>query len=257
MVAKYQREAARRLRMEVNVLDKYTKGLRILARRNDLTDADWFNLLEKRQALLKPHLREMTLKSLGDLKIVHDDRTGSSAYFGRTLQMGGLAIVPNRHSDSHRDPCEPKEVSVDFPLNTHGIFPDDEVYYHGHFKSEFIYPPEGQEPTIGLVIRFWGLTRNNKWIKIEVPIKYLTQPRDPGYDETPERMSEVERVIVHQSNPSEICHFCGVTPRWIWQRLGDVVQEWVKHRRSLLSNVERLVEVVKLEEVMLGIVTPK
>lgn len=227
------------------------KGLRILARQNALTNSDWFDLLEERRALLAPHLRDMTLESLGDLKIVRSDTRDV-----RTLRMGGLAVVPHAHSDSHREPCMLKETNPHFPFDTRGIFPDDKVFYHGHFKWDYVRAP-GRAEAVGHVLKFWGLTRNNQWIKIEVPIRYYTQPHNPGYDDRPEMRAWVEKVVVSESTPLEICTLCEITPQWIWQRLGNAVKMWVKHRQRLFSNVKQLAEVVRHEEAMFDIIASK
>src|SRR3989344_4044609 len=114
------------------MLDSQTRGLRILARRNALTETDWFNLLEERRALLEPHLREMTLKALGDLKVILNYRNDR-----RPLRMGGMVkktpsqnFQPQFRSYWVADTL--KTVEGNFPLETRGIFPDDDIYYNGH-----------------------------------------------------------------------------------------------------------------------------
>lgn len=224
-----------------------------MARRNALTEEDWFNLLEERRVLLEPHLRDMTLKSLGDLKIVHDDVTGHGGIWGRRLYKGGLKIVPDKHSDSHRQPCIPGVVSSRFSLDTRGIFSNDEVFYHGHFKWDFTDSITSSRKK-DMTIKFWGLTRNNEWIRIEVPIKNYTQPRSPGLDDRPHQVAGVEMVKVYESDSREICTLYGFTPQWIWQQLGDATKTWVEHRRKLLLGAEQLNEVVQYEEMVLDIV---
>lgn len=234
-----------------------TAGLRILARRDALTDTDWFNLIEERRALIEPHLRDMTLKSLGDLKIVRDYQGGHRSE--RPLRMG--AMVEETYSSppyhKYRKASELKIAKGPFSLDTRGIFPDDDVYYNGHFKWEHIYRGDGQAGAIGLTIWFWGLTRNNEWLKAVCTEKYFTQPLRAGVDEREEQRSEVVKFIATESTPEEICLFCDITPQWMWQRLGDAIEAWVKHRRHLLSDAERLVEVINHEKMMLGIITSK
>lgn len=244
---------------EVRIRGLRIRGLRILARRDALTETDWFNLLEARRALLELHLREMTLKTLGDLKIIYDDLNRGVGN-GRPLRMGGMVEkFTKKDLPLHWVESTPV-VEGNFSLDTRGIFPDDEAYYHGHFKWDFIRIPPRVE-AVGQVTKFWGLTRNNQWILVEFPIRYrmVTYPALPGTccKERTEKRSEVERVIVRESTPAEICQFCEITPQWIWQRLGDAAQAWVNHRRYLLSNAEQLVEVIKREETMLDITAPR
>lgn len=231
-----------------------TEGLHILARRNALAEKDWFNLLEARRTLLEPHLREMTLKTLGDLMVVREHQ------YGRLLRKGGMEEKFIRKDLPLSWVESTPIVEGVFSLDTRGIFPNDEVYFGGHFHWDFIRASK-QIAAVGEVLKFWGLTRNNQWILVELPITYLmvTYHRIPGtlLKERTEQRSKVEKVTVRESTPQEICQFCKVTPQWIWQRLGDVVRKWVKHRRQLLSNVEQLADVIRHEETMLEIIKPK
>ena len=230
---------------------EYAEGLRILARQNALTEDDWFNLIGGRRALLEPYLRNITLKALGDLKIIYDDETGSGAGYGRMLRDGGLAVVQGKHGE-FLDTCAPT-MNSDFPLDTRGIFPDDDVYYGEHFKYNF--REKGETEAVG-EIKFWGLTRNNEWIVVEVKIKkYSTQSRIPDDHSDPlGQRAEVEKVWVRKSNPREICAICKITPKWMWLRLGTVGKEWALHRQRLLLKAEQLAEVIKCEEMILGVI---
>lgn len=231
-----------------------TEGLRILARRSALTESDWFNLLEARRVLLEPYLREMTLKTLGDLKIVRNHQCE------RPLRKGGMEEKFTKKDLPLSWVESTPIVEGIFSLDTRGIFPNDEVYFGGHFHWDFIRAPK-RIAAVGEVLKFWGLTRNNQWILVELPITYhmVTYHSMPGtlLKERTEQRSKVEKVVVCESTPQEICQFCKVTPQWIWQRLGDVVREWVKHRQNLLSNVEELANIVQHEETMLEIIKPK
>ncbi len=203
---------------------------------------DWFDLLEARRILIERHLRDMTLKSLGDLKIIDDGYGGR-----RTLQTGGLEIVPLLHSEVYRQPCTPKTVSLDFPLETRGIFSDDEIFFHGHFNWDVSHISHDG------VLKFWGLTRNNQWVRVEVTTKTYTQVRCPEQDLRPMEVTGVEKVFAVESSPSEIQQLHGFTPQWIWQRLGDAVKKWSEHRQKLLSETQQLARIIAHEEVMLGL----
>ena len=250
-----ERPAVRVTNTEIHMLES-TKSLRILARQNALTKEDWFILLEERRKLLAPHLREMSLKALCDLTIVCGARGRR-----RPLRMGGVVErftkdIPYR---SYVEECALDiviEGNSSFNFETRGIFPDDDVYYRGHFKSDFIRA-SGKVEAVGETVRFWGLTRNNKWITVETTIRFISQPRDPRYDENFEDTPEVERLTIHESTPAEICQFCGVTPRWLWQRLGDAVHTWATHRKLLLSQAEALNGTIRQEETLVNIIAPQ
>lgn len=203
--------------------------------------------------LLEPHLREMTLKSLGDLKLVHDQKGGHASY--RPLRMGAMVEKSYREPPyrKYREATELKSMEGDFQLDTRGIFPDDAVYYNGHFQWKPVFKGRKLSAS-GCETRFWGLTRNNQWIKIEFVERYFDQARHAGHDERSERRSEVVKLVVSETTPEEICKFCGITPKWIWQRLGDSVESWLKHRQDLLASPERLAEIIKQEKMLLDII---
>ena len=229
------------------------EGVRILARRDVLTEEDWFKLLEARQTLLEPYLRKMTLKSLGDLKIVRDHLHQCE----KILRKGGLyqTTVPSSRWEMGVPPVKGEEC---FSLDTRGIFPNDEMFHEGHFNWKPIWSPEGKPPSTGSVTRFWGLTRNNIWIKVEVLITYHPVMHhgvaDTDLNDYTEQKPGVELVSIDESTPLEICKFCEVTPRWLWQRLGDVVREWEKQRRQLFSEAQELADIVRSEETIMRIV---
>lgn len=230
----------------------HTGSLHILARQNALTDGDWFTLLERRRELIIPHLRDITLKSLGDLKIVRDQMGGHSSE--RPLRMGAMVYSTSSHR-KHRDAGELKIAEGPFGLETRGIWPDDDVYYQGHFNWQHIYKGGGISAS-GLVTRFWGLTRNNQWIKAECTERYFSQARNPGHDDRPEERSEVVKFVTSESTPGEICRFCNISPRWIWLLLGDSIEKWLTRRKSQFAAVQQLVDTFGCEKTLLGIIEP-
>lgn len=233
----------------------HTGGLRILARQNALTETDWFDLLEQRRTLIEPYLREMTLKSLGDLEIVRDQKGDRASK--RPLRMG--AMVKKTCCDpphKYREAAPLMNAEGDFSLDTRGIFPDDEVYHNGHFKVEFVFEG-GLVPASGVVTKFWGLTRNNQWIMAECTERYFNQTRYFKCGHWMERRSEVVKFIVSASTPQEICRFCGITPQWMWQRLGGAVEAWLRHREDLLARAEQLVEIINSEKLMVNIIAQR
>ena len=234
-----------------------SEGLRILVRQSALTEKDWFALLETRRALIAPHLHDMTLKTLGDLKIVRDYKGGHSSE--RPLRMGAMTEQTTSRPPfrTYREMSEICQVEGPFQLDTRGIFPDDEIYYHGHFKWKHIYNGNGSSPATGLTLRFWGLTRDGEWFKAEMTERYFTQMRGSDYDSREESRSEVTRFFTERASAEEICTFCAMSPWWIWKRLGDATRVWLKHRESLLSDAQYLVDVVEREEMLLKVVQEK
>ena len=231
------------------------KGLAILARQNPLTENDWLSLLEERRDLLKPHMRNMSLKTLGDLKIVHDD-INRGAGNGRTLRMGALVgkTLDRPPYNQYLNPEELKNVTGGprFSLDTRGIFANDEIFYNGHYHWDFIREHDTL-PATGQIIRFWGLTRDSDWIKAEC----LTEVASPMRKDDDEKRVRVKHLTITESNPQEICQFCHVTLRWLWEQLGDTVEAWFKHRQEILAQTNTLVSMIRQEKSLISIIEPK
>jgi hypothetical protein len=227
-----------------------TAGLAILARRNPLNGENWLALLEERRRLIEPHLRSMSLKTLGDLKIVHDD-VNRGAGNGRRLRVGAM-VKTDWPTDITIEYFQPGpfagiEAGI-YSLETRGIFADDEIFYNGHYHSEFVRS-HANLPASGHVLYFWGLTRDGVWISIECVTRRFQCLR--------ENRTEVTKVIVTEASPLEICRLCHITLRWLWERLGDATEAWLKHRKQLMEEAETLVTTVRQENTLLSIVEPK
>ena len=155
-------------------------GLTILARQNALTEKDWFELLEARRKLIEKHLRDMTLKSLGELRFIHD-------YFHEhALKMD-----------------EPKLIGdTRFTLDTRGIFPSDKGSA-GVTNTEYHHTPEtlarsltGGSSLVSTTERLWGFTRNGKWIGVEVFVTRSEQPYK--YEGRTEEVARAETVSIQE-----------------------------------------------------------
>jgi hypothetical protein len=235
-------------------MKKKIAGLTILARRNNqqLTENDWLDLIKARQNLIAPHLRSMSLKTLGSLKIIHDD-INTGAGNGRELQLGGLVTMTmiDPHRTKYLGATIPEGIeSGDYSFETRGIFANDEIFYHSHYHWEPIKPTNGC-PAGGDILRFWGLTRDNDWIKIECLLQTIIDPYDFG---SKRRRTHTKKVIVSKSNPKEICEFCHFNLKWLHDRLGDAVEAWLKHREKLLQEATALATLIRAEKNMIEII---
>lgn len=204
------------------------EGLAILARQFPLTDDDWFLLTSYRCQLISSCLHFMTLETVGDLKMIHD-------YF-------------HTH-DLKRD--QPQvEGDEEFGLTTRGIFPPDDSWAEvsaniEHHRDSFGYAAATTE-------KLWGLTRNGKWITIEV---FITRSRVPY--KTPGRTEEVaraEKVIIRKASLREVSAFSKRSLEYLWRRLGRVIKDWAEERELLYNDASELREVVLREEAVAEIV---
>ncbi len=204
---------------------KSQTGLAILARRDALTQDDWRDLVEARLKMIEPHLRDMTLKTLGDIRMIHD-------YFGA--------------HDLKRD--NPRVDGGKFDLATRGIFPNDDSWA-GIASVE--HDRGGGMSAIATTHKLWGLTRDAGWIAIEV---YSTIGQEPYKRQgRTEEVQRVRTVKIRPSTLSEVCVFCKRPPYDIWRRLGEVVKNWTAHRKQLYEATRSLERDVLREEAVLGL----
>jgi len=195
-------------------------GLEILVRRDGrcaLHETDWLKLVEARLEMIKPHLRDMTLKSLGDIRIINDD-------FG--------------FHDLNRD--KPKVSGEKFNLATRGIFPNNDIWAGTAIEE---YDREGGTSATAATYRSWGLTRDGEWIMIEV---FSTNKHKRYRYER--RAEQVKTVKIEESTLADACVFCKRSPQDIWKRLGEIVKKWAEHRKNLYEDAQCLEEEVLWEE---------
>lgn len=233
LVAHKQSVTARRFRTKKKEQMRPISGLAILARRDPLTEEEWQDLIAARLDALKPHLRHMTLRPLGEIQMIHD-------YFGTHGLGQGNPIVTHRGGM--------------LDLEMRGIFPNDENWANvasrkeTHEKDDF--------STTFTTHRFWGLTRQGQWIAIEVQstttVGHFKEGRRATYTK-----QKANTVYIETLRLAEIPAFCSRSLRDIWNRLGEVAKEWAKHRKDLYEKALRLEETVLREEALLGIVPLK
>src|SRR3989344_1172393 len=204
---------------------------RILARRDELSIIDWYDLLEARRKDIAPHLRDMTLRTLGDLRVV--GRTMKNPRRLAAVNPGGI-----RFPGEIQRPRMLLEGDLSAGYETRGIFPDDDIFFNGHYHVDHQY----KEGAVGETITFWGLARTGSWLLVRVTCHYEDLERHPPADRTRERTALIDEVSITAADPSEICRCCVRHPRHIWERLGRVVHEWVAHRQTLLAQSEAPLE---------------
>lgn len=200
--------------------------IKILARQNALTEEEWQKLFEARLEMIKPHLRDMTLKSIGDLAIVKD-------YFGDHA-------LKRDNPDIDRFDC--------FDLETRGFFPS-------HVTSTEYLQREDSGYTTAYILKMWGFTRNNEWIIIEV---YITTSLEPyKYPGRTERVARARRVTIRKSSFDKIRVFSQKTHQYFWEQLGILIKDWACSRKHFYEIAHRLELQVEHEEKLLEYVPQK
>lgn len=198
-------------------------GLDILARQNKLTHEDWIELIEARLQKIKSSIRDMNPLSIGRMKIIHD-------YFGT-------------HSIMDDNP----EVIGKFDLETRGIFPCDRVPIS--ITTEY-HRKNGQGAAIAATEKFWGYTRNGKWISIEL---YTTNERvQYKHPDRTERRAYAKKITIMESTFTDICVFTEREPEYFWKRFGEVIKAWSEQREFLYDQSQKLAREVEFEEILLG-----
>lgn len=217
------------------MLTSATSGLRILARQDALTENDLLRLLEERRLMLKKHLRDMTLKTLGELPFISD-------YFGdNTLK---------RYSETLR-----LEGDGRFNLETRGIFPlgDDGRLMITSIKYNETQVSGGQT-LVGQRKSFWGLTRDGEWIHVDAFISRHTQQYEARGRHV--QVACAESVSITEKSAEELSRL-GLSLLKVWGRLGKAVKDWERHRESLLYDASELARVVRAEEDLIDVIVGK
>lgn len=219
------------------MLEVEIRNLIALARRSELTEQTWFELLEQRRSIVKDYLRDMTLKSIEDVRFLDDD-SGAQSIRSRS---------PIRFWIGHLG-------DIRFTQETRGLFPNDKtsggiatIEYHPTSKNELDKRTD-ERPSTPSTHRFWGLTRNNEWIGIEVEVIMEYE----GHN----RVVKPECLTVNEYPVEELCLFAQRTPRQLWLRLGEAVRQWAEHRKILYESSRLRAERFAMEEEILAAAFP-
>lgn len=202
-----------------------TQGLEMLIRQNPLTDQEWFDLIEGRRKLIKPHLDSFTLKELGSLPCLNSE--------GGSLHELGWDISKTKGDER-------------FSLKTQGIF------HRPYSAIERIPIPKAVHNNAppywdGGTMQIWGLTRSGLWVLATVNFIDKSGYKDRGR----ERATDIQ--IVESDLPTIVAK-TKETPRWIWMSLGQTIKEWSEHRRLLHNQALNITRMIEIEELALSLV---
>ena len=203
-----------------------SKGFKMFLRKEKLTEDEWFEMIEARREMIKPHLNSFSLQELGRLKCLDGDNGQHDV-----LLDINKAVKPN-----------------DFSLRTQGVFAapsaSREIVKDGPSVSRVLrsdLSPFFAFPYRKGLLRIWGLTRSNRWI-----LATVSYTEEPGYKgRFYERATEVE---IQESNPMEISKSANIEPRFIWQFLGEAIKDFRKRREDLYQQANDLAAIVEIEE---------
>ncbi|MEK7159182.1 MAG: hypothetical protein AAB575_00720 [Patescibacteria group bacterium] len=213
-----------------------TKGLKMFLRKEQLIDAEWFELIEERRELIKPRLDSFTLQELGKLECLRGEE---GSYHAIHLD------VANSCGDGR------------FSLKTQGLF------YCSSASYEVTNCATGKEPALRFdlgffpvpfyrdgIVRAWGLTRDNHWVLVTVTFIGESGYKNRGYDRAKE-------VHIIESDPQTISEKAKVEPKTMWLYLGEAVKRWLKRRENQYHQARDLAQMVETEELVYSTICKK
>jgi hypothetical protein len=202
-----------------------TNTMKVLARRDEITDEEWMGLLSQRMSSLKHVIRKMTLPSVGNLRPVY------CQYQNHTLSKEPKLQIE----------CHGEKLSG---LDTRGVLPIQRHQFHRHTKP--VHVPRNHREYTGWI---WGLTRDYDWFIVEVQVRHETVHRDdkPGDYRI---YTNAVKVIIRQSSLSEVLKVCETNPCQIWYGLGSFIEEWAEQRKRLYEEAQKYAEVVRIENLV-------
>ncbi len=203
-----------------------TQGMELLVRKNQLTDVEWFALLEARRSLVKPHLDTFTLPELGSLKCFRRELS-----FTHELRLDGPKVIGDER----------------FSLKTQGIFRPQPWSAIERIPNSGYRPPPGGVACPDGTMQIWGLTRSGLWILAEVRFVGEDGYKERGY----ERAKTVE---ITEVNLPTIVSKTKEKPQRIWEELGKAIKEWVEFREGLYNQALNLARMVGIEELALSLI---
>ena len=207
------------------------EGLSALTRNEPLTQEDWLNLIEIRLGLMKEHLTEMHLQTLGDLKFVTGD------CFSPLLRRYEPTL---------------SEKSL-FTLETKAIFPTKNDSRYSEIKITFTKFHRGKDDhkppfAYAWTKTFWGFTECGNWITVDV---YITRRdvQDP-YKSDRYNIEEyrAKKVTITKCDPLAICAHTQCSLQDIWEQLEFAVKRWCGYKESAYQDAKRLVKIFEREE---------
>jgi len=195
------------------------KGLEVFVRRKQLTDEEWFGLIENRRELIKPHLDSFYLSELGSLECL------KSEGFSHALRYDAPALTGDKL----------------FSLETQGIFRTqcwsavEKIPDSGH------QPPPGGVNVLDGTMQVWGLTRSGLWILAAISFVGESGYKERGYE-------RARTVNITEADLPTITAKTKEKPQQIWEELGKAIKSWSEHRESLYNQALGFAKLVDIEE---------
>jgi len=201
-----------------------TEGLKLLIRREKLTDKNWISLIVARHALIRSHLKSVTLPELGELKCLKTES------FTHPLKEGGPTV--NGYGR--------------FSLETQGIFHKswDSIE---RIKNSGHRPPPGGVHVPDGTMRIWGLTRSGEWIVATVHYVGLEGYKARGFE-------QATHVEIQEIDVGSLIAVTKEKPQHIWEELGKTIKAWAEWRKILYDDALNLSHMVEIEELAISLI---
>ncbi len=184
--------------------------MRLIASNESFTQADWEKLIGSALNLIKPELRHMSLRPIGEVEI------------GSKSQHMIWQDEPNLNST-----CP----TID--LNTRAFYSRDgynQLVADGKYSGED-FP--SRAPT-NIDYWFWGVSRDGKLLTVYVDCIL----------EGPNRTENAQRVRIYERNTLseflEVCERHGALPMFIWSRLCQVLKKHAERRRDSYMDAQQI-----------------
>jgi hypothetical protein len=203
-----------------------TEGLKILVRKQPITDDDWFRLIEARCSLLKSHLNSFTFSELGSFNCLRSGLNETHAIW-KDNETGTII-------GDHR-----------VGLDTQGIFCCPKSSIERIPGSGYQAPPGGVSCPDGK-LHIWGFTRYAEWILVTVEFKGESGYKCGGYE-------RAGRVYIEEVDLETIIAKTKTTPEEIWRELGRAIRNGTERRRELYENALGIARTVEIEESVLSL----
>lgn len=206
-----------------------TRRLEVFVRKNRLTTEEWFDLIEDRRKLIKPHLSSFMLPELGLIKCMSNESN-----FLHELRFDAPVLTGDTR----------------FSLETQGIFCrqkwSDMVRIP---NSGYCAPPGGVNCPNG-TMWIWGLTCSGLWILATIGFVGESGYKDHGRE-------RAKTVDIIETDIPMIVTKTKHSLQEIWGELGNVIKNWAEHRKTLYEQAIGFAQMVEIEEHALSLVPNK
>lgn len=182
--------------------EAFVLASRILTRNESLTRAESVKLLNHAREMIKPHLGQITLGPLGEFQYPPE---------GNSLKFKQPQIFS---TEDH------------FSLDTQGLF------FNTH--SDYPLSPDYEQtfPTTKTyahkLMYIWGITRDGKWVLIEVILHIFTG------------LSKAIRITINETNPDELLSITRLSVKCLFHSLLHEIDGLVIDRGRLLEKAKKL-----------------